>query len=129
MSILWNFCQSIEFIGRWIFLMVGFADHRMSIGCLIFLFVRIHISIRSLSLFRSLYPCWFCFSLSFSDFFWLQWVPMFAPFFPIILSTPDEFVQYGVWNLNCGIFLVYFGIVHKNRPIFIEQTIFHITRH
>lgn len=129
MSILWNFCQSIEFIGRWIFLMVGFADHRMSIGCLIFCsFVFIYLFVRYLSFVLCTHAGFFV-SLSYSDFFWLQWVPMFAPFFPIILSTPDEFVQYGVWNLNCGIFLVYFGIVHKNRPNFIEQTIFHITRH
>lgn len=50
MSILWNFCQSIEFIGRWIFLMVGFADHRMSFGCLIFCsFVFIYLLVRYLS--------------------------------------------------------------------------------
>lgn len=47
-----------------------------------FLFVRIHISIRSLSLFRSLYPCWF---FCFSFFLWFLLIAMSThvrPFFP-----------------------------------------------
>lgn len=83
MSILWNFCQSIEFIGRWIFLMVGFADHRMSFGCLIFCsVVFIYLLVRYLSFVLCTHAVFCFFFFFFLGFLLIAMSAHVRPFFP-----------------------------------------------